>query len=114
MLVVIIADIVASILESDVILSLVKMLDGDSERMQCMTVELFTAFVQYGTSLSMSLLFLLTVVIDNIRATILDCNVVGPIIKLIEAKDDDVRSQAAGLLKAFVTNGGLCIFLFYY
>jgi hypothetical protein len=57
---------------------------------------------------------MLTVVIDDIRATIRDCNVIRSVVKMIEANDDGVRNAATGFLTDFAKYGGLPSFLFCY
>lgn len=49
----------------------------------------------------------LTILIDNIRASVIDGDAIRLVVKMLEARNDGVRSTAAGLLKYFSQQGRL-------
>lgn len=94
--------------------SLVKKLESDDNDMKRITVELFETLAQYGASVFMSLLLLLTILLDKLRALIVKRDVAVSVVEMIGANDNDVRSTAVRLLKQFAGRGRFLLLLFCY
>lgn len=86
------------------------MLEASDEGVRSTASGLLKAFALHGGLFFISVLLLLIVVIDDI-APVIGSNVIPPVVKMLEARDDGVRSTASGFLKAFALHGELLLIL---
>lgn len=104
----IIDDVLASFLECDAIQSVVEMLKSQDDWVRISAAGLLKKFAVHGgllfTLLSLSLL-LLTIAIDDVRASNFEATIIRPVLEMLEDNHAGVRATAADLLREFAIHG---------